>query len=146
MSENEKKELTDEQIMFPEVKVTLKYTDGKEKEVEVKPWSFGELVEINPILEEIFKQMEARGTSIDLADFGFGTLKDVYFSALPQIGKVIAKTVGIKEEELSKMTVDSILTAAVTIFTANKESFSNFFGLFFGQMTGPESTEEPKTS
>ncbi|MFO7701666.1 MAG: hypothetical protein R6V37_01590, partial [Psychroflexus maritimus] len=51
MTENKKEERkkTDEEVLFPEMKVKVKGV-----EYVVKPWSFGELLEVNPTLEKIF--------------------------------------------------------------------------------------------
>jgi hypothetical protein len=137
----ENKEKSDEKILFPEIKVTVTTMKGKEKEYVVTPWSFGELIEVNPLIEEIFTQLEARGTVIDFASFDITTIKNIYFSVIPQLSKIIVSTVKITEDELKNLTVDSAIALASSIWNANKDSLGNILSPFFGPVGATEEEE-----
>jgi len=138
--EKEKVEKSDEQILFPEVKVTVKDMKGKEKEYVVKPWSFGDLMEVSPLIEEMFDQMEKRGTTIDDGIFDFKAIKNIYFSAISQVSKIVSHTVKVSEEELMKLSIDSIILLATAIWNSNSDSLKNVLSPFFG--TGGAGLEE----
>ena len=90
---NEKKEAkkkTDEQILFPETTVIA---DGVS--YVIKPWTLGEILEINPILENIFNALESKGTKIDLENLNMNMIKDIYFAAMPQVVELIESLISL---------------------------------------------------
>lgn len=141
---SKKKEI--EEVLFPEITIELK---SIKKSIIVKPWTFGELVRVNPDIEEIFQQLEGRGTSIDLDNLGFGTMKNIYFASMSKIGDIILKTVPVlSKEELEGLAVDEVITIAMAIFHSNRESLKNVFRPFWFNEVMSEPTgasqENPK--
>lgn len=122
-----------EEVLFPDIKLTV---GGKE--YTIRPWTFGELIEVNPDIEEIFIQLEKRGTKIDIEDFGFNTMKNIYFSVMPQAGVIIRKTIDITEEELNSLTPNEAIELALAIFTANKDALKNILSPFLFRMLNEE--------
>ena len=142
MSE-ETKQPADEQVLFPDISVEVVDMNGKTNEVKVKPWSFGKLMEVNPLLEDILIGLQERGTEIDLNEFTLKTITNIYFSATPQIAKIITKTTELTEEQVENLSIEGAVKLAMAIFETNKGPISSFFGLFFGKEVGSlEATEE----
>jgi hypothetical protein len=135
MSKEEVKKKTDEQVMFPEGKVTI-----NNKEYEITPWCLGDLIKVNPILEVVFEKLEKKGTKLDVNNFNFSIIKDIYFASVPQMSKLIEFTLGISEEEVNKLSIQDALGVVITVFVINMESFKSFFSLFFP----PENQEGPE--
>ena len=143
--EKEKKKKSDEEILFPEVKIKVKNMKGKEKEYVIRPWSFGELVEISPLIENIFQDLKKRGTVIDPTNFTFDNMKDVYFSSIKHVGEIIAKTLKIEKAELSDLSVPSAVNLALGIFNANLDNLGNIISPFSG-LGGAIEEESPSVS
>lgn len=139
MTENKKEERkkTDEEVLFPEMKVKVKGV-----EYVVKPWSFGELLEVNPTLEKIFNSLDEKGTKIDIGNMDINTIKNIYFASAPQMPYIISKSTTITEEEVMKLSLQDALSFIMTIFSANLESINSFLSLFFAPnenaQNGPE--------
>ena len=127
----EKKEVaqTEEQILFPEHKVEA---DGKE--YVIKPWTFGQLVKVNPILEKVLDKLESKGTKIDLENFDVLMMKDIYLAAIPQVTALLIESLDITEDDINKMSITGALSLLMGVFAANVESFRSFFDLFFNPM------------
>ncbi len=133
----EKEQKSDEEILFGEVIVI-----AGEEEYTIRPFSYGNLLLINSDIEEIFTQLEARGTKIDIDAFGITTLKNIYFAAMPQIGNIIKKTLKIEEDDLNNMALEDVMKLAMAIFNANRESIKNALSPFLSIMTGEEGAVE----
>jgi len=133
--EEEKK--SDEEILFSEVKVMV----GGEEHT-IRPFTYGNLLAVNEDIEEIFTQLEKRGTKIDIDAFGITTLKNIYFAAMPQVGNIIKKTLKIGEDELNDMALEDVMKLAMAIFNANRESIKNALSPFLSIMTGEEGADE----
>ena len=132
----EKKKKTDEQILFPDMKV-----EAGGKEYILSPWNLGELVEVTPILEKIFVKLDEKGTKVDFENISFDVIKNVYFAATPQLIDLIAFSVDLGEDEVKKLSVPDALSLAMGIFSVNMESFNSFLSLFFAppvEVEGPE--------
>jgi len=109
-----------EEVLFPEV------TIGK---FSIKPWSFGILFEISEMLENILSKMEAKNIVIDdMFKEGVITwvsLAKLFTLASDEVLRIISITVGVGEDEIRSLDMQTGVKIAFTIFKQNKEVIKN---------------------
>ena len=85
-----KEEKSDEQVLFPEVEIAG---------MKVKPWSFGALFDLSPLLGEVLDKAEERGIVDDFEDStGFvsvTTMAKIFTIASAEALKIIAYTLSL---------------------------------------------------
>jgi hypothetical protein len=120
MKKEEKK--PEEQILFPEADV-----DG----VIVKPWSFGMLFKVAPLVDNIISNIEAKNIDLESATLmiSWPVLTKIFVCAASDILKVISMTVDISEEEVQNFPMEKGVKLALTIFRQNSQTIKNAFGL-----------------
>jgi len=120
MKKEEKK--VEEQVLFPEVVV-----EG----ITIKPWSFGMLFKVAPLVDSIIDKIERKGINLDTDSLtlSWPVITKIFVCAADEILKVIAMTIGKPEEEISELGMDSGVKIALTIFKQNSQTIKNAFGL-----------------
>jgi hypothetical protein len=121
----------DEEILFPELKV--------EGEV-LKPWSFGKLFDLSPMLETVLDKMEAKGMDIDFTKdvIPYMAIAKLFTIATPEILKIMSITLGKSEEEIKDFDMSKGVKVAAAIYEQNKEIVKNALAPLF-QKTGGQS-------
>ena len=116
MSEINKK--TDEEILFPEITI--------EGEV-LKPWSFGKLFDLSPMLESVIDKMEAKGIDLDFNKefIPYLTLAKLFTIATSEVLKIISITLDKPEEEIKKFDMQKGVKIAMGVYEQNKEVIKN---------------------
>lgn len=120
----------EEETLFPEVKID-KYT--------IKPWSFGMLFEISPMLDEVISKIEEKNVDIDMSTetvfFSFQTIGKLLSIASEPILKIMKLTLQIEEEEIKSLDMETGLKIAMVIGKQNWSSIKNVFTLLFPNKT-----------
>jgi len=122
---------TDEEILFPELKV--------EGEV-LKPWSFGKLFDLSPMLETVLDKMEAKGMDIDFTKdvIPYMAIAKLFTIATPEILKIMSITLDKSEEEIKDFDMSKGVKVAAAIYEQNKAIVKNALTPLF-QKTGGQS-------
>jgi len=112
---------TDEEILFPDVKI------GK---VVVKPWSFGVLFEISDLVDSVLNKMESKNLGFDSlftsdGTITFITIGKLFTIASPEVLKIISITTGLSEDDIKKLSMEDGIKIAFTIFSQNRDTIKN---------------------
>lgn len=125
-------EKLDTEILFPEIEV---------KGYKIKPWVFGELVDLSPILSKIVKAIHAEG--IKSLDCLVERMIELIPLMLPFAPEIIAKTLHIEEQEIRTWPIDKATVILLTIINQNLGYLKNCFGLVKSVAnTSPEPEED----
>jgi hypothetical protein len=103
--------------LFPEIDI-----EG----VKLRPWTFGQFVEMGPILHQIV--MAARNTGMkpeELED----RIPELILITSPFIPEIVAKTTGLSQDEIKSWPPDKGIAVLLGIMTQNTERLKNLFGL-----------------
>lgn len=124
MAEKKKKvEKTEEEILFPEAKVG-KYT--------IKPWSFGMLFDISPLLDQVIQKLEEKKIDVDMTGedifFSFQTIAKLFTVASQPVLEIMKMTLSIEEEEIKNLDMDTGIRIAIVIAKQNWSTVKNAFG------------------
>jgi len=118
--EVEEVKVSEEEILFPEVKVG---------EVTIKPWSFGILFDISSSLESILNKMEKQGLIQEFEKntnfLSYSTLARLFTIASSEVLKVIAVTLGKEEKDVKAFDMETGLKVAFIIYKQNKITITN---------------------
>lgn len=114
----ENKIKADTEVLFPGVEV-----EG----YKVKPWRFGELADLSPMLGEIVQKVQAYGIK-SLKDLSI-RMVEVIPLILPYTPSIAAKTLGISEDEVRAWPINKATMILLTIMNQNLEYLKNCFGL-----------------
>lgn len=114
----DKKPQSDEEILFPELTI--------EGEV-LKPWSFGKLFDLSPMLETVLDKIEAKGIDVDFTKdvIPYITIAKLFTIATPEILKIISITLGKSEEEIKEFSMSKGVKIASAIYEQNKDIVKN---------------------
>lgn len=120
MKKEEKK--LEEQVLFPEIDI-----DG----MIIKPWSFGMLFKVAPLVDSIITKIEDKGVNLDSDSLllSWPLLTKMFVCAADEILEVISMTTGKPKEEVSELSMDAGVRTAFTIFKQNSQTIKNAFGL-----------------
>jgi len=140
---------TDTEILFPEL--TYDLSIGK---VTIKPFTYGDIIDLSKNLEQILGEFKARDMYFDLAQMNFSDLLSVYLMVAEPAFPIIVRVTGIEEEDVRKLTVGEAAQIMLAVVQQNMEIFMRFFAQSFG-MSGQkgakpttnesnESAEKPK--
>lgn len=130
---SEEKRKTDEEILFPDVKV------GKQT---IRPWTYGQFSDMLPNLMEM--AMALKDIGIDMGKFDLELdkkLPDFFRAVMPHSPAIIAKTLGIDEAKVrGDSDVVENMALFLTIITINVHHLKNLLGLgmlIFGKPAEP---------
>lgn len=117
MAEKQKKK-SEEEVLFPEVEVG---------DIVVKPWSFGKLFDLAPILERVLDKAEEKGlmTMFDTSFISYATMARLFTIASPEVLEIISITINKKVEEIKELSMEDGIKIAVIIYNQNKNSIKN---------------------
>lgn len=107
------KKKTDEEILFPTVKVG---------DIEVKPFSFGVLFQVSSYLEIILNKIEQNNILL-ATDIGLNVQGIVKLMSLcgEEIVKVLSLATGVEEDKVRNLSVDKGVLLAKTVFEQNSD-------------------------
>jgi len=116
---------SDAEVLFPEREI---------HGLVVRPWSFGQLMQIMPAIEPVLADAKAMGvdpTKFDseaaVADQLMGVVRLV-LRAPASVQQVLAVTLGADQlEKLNAMRADMGVDVVLAVFAQNKEHFADFF-------------------
>jgi hypothetical protein len=127
---------TDEQILFPEAKVTVTGATINEV-ITLKPWAFGQLLDVNPYLSDIFDeletQLEIRGITLDQATITFNLIKSLYFSVAAKIIPILVVTCRDDKYNATyfrELDIASITKLTYVVWQQNQDNIKNALTLF----------------
>lgn len=135
------KKKSDEEILFPEAKI-----DGTD--ITIRPWTFGDLLDVNPHVEAIFTRLEEKNVLLDFTMIGVKEIKELYFTAAPQLLEIIKISVKKTEEETRALDLTTAIKILYVIWNQNRESIKNavsLLGLTMSEEGKDESSSESKT-
>ena len=112
-TENKKK--SEEQILFPEVVVG---------EITVRPWSFGILFDISPLLEDVLTKLEEKEINIDGTFLNYSTMLKIFSLASSGVREIICMTLGKDVEVVNALSMEDGIKIAVIICKQNWEIIS----------------------
>ena len=120
VDEDNEIEKSDEEILFPDVKVGA---------VTVRPWSFGMLFDIAPHLELVLDKAEKAGImqKIELAGsfLSYTTMARLFTIASAPLLKIIATTISQDEAAVRKLSMEDGIKIVTIIYLQNKSTISN---------------------
>ena len=131
-----KKKPTEEEILFPDAKVG---------DIVVKPWAFGKLFEISGHLDRVLGKMEEHGLEEKLEESAgfvpYTLMARIFTLASQDVLEIIASTVGMEEEEVKELDMQTGIEIAVTIFSQNRETIT---GALKNALSSPPSPKPKK--
>lgn len=130
---------TDTEILFPEL--TYDLSIGK---VTIKPFTYGDIIDLSKNLEQILGEFKARDMYFDLAQMNFSDLLSVYLMVAEPAFPIIVRVTGLGEEDVRKLTVGEAAQIMLAVVQQNMEIFMRFFAQSFG-MSGQKEAK-PTTS
>ena len=115
------KKKTDEEILFPDVKVAG---------TTIRPWSFGVLFEISDLVDHVINKMEDKKVGLDsiISSDGtitFLTIGKLFTIASPEVLKIMSITTGLSDIDIKALSMEDGIKMAFTIFSQNKETIKN---------------------
>lgn len=115
------KKKTDEEILFPDVKVA---------DTTIRPWSFGVLFEISDLVDHVINKMEDKKVGLDsiISSDGtitFLTIGKLFTIASPEVLKIMSITTGLSDIDIKALSMEDGIKMAFTIFSQNKETIKN---------------------
>ena len=128
------KKKSDEEILFPEITI-----NG----IVVKPWGFGALFELSDSLEKVLDRVEEKKL-VEEIESGFltnVTLARLFTIANREVLRIIAYTVDLPTEEVTKWDMETGIKVATVIFNQNKETI---IGALKNVLGSPTKKEEKK--
>ena len=100
--------------------------------IKVKGFSFGDLINVTPELEKIYKKLDELGFmedgSLKMTDKG---VMQLFFACAPSCLKLMSIATGKPEEELKDITKDTALKILATIWKLNEAFLKNIFALCY---------------
>ena len=109
-----------EEILFPEARVG---------DVVIKPWSFGKLFELSPLLEKVLDKVEEKNI-MDMFEESFisyTSMARAFTIASTEILGIMVFTLDIGEDEIKNLSMEDGVKIAMIIYNQNKEKIKNAF-------------------
>lgn len=101
-------------------------------EIEVKGFSFGDLINVTPELEKIYNRLEElkflEKGELGLTDQG---VMQIFFSCAPSCLKLMASATKLSEEKLRGLTKDTALKILASVWKLNEAFLKNIFALCY---------------
>lgn len=132
---------SEEAVLFPEAKI-----EGAN--ITIRPWTFGDLLDVNPYVEAIFARLEEKNIALDFAMIGIKEIKELYFAAAPQLLEIIKISAKKTEEEVRALDLTTAVKILYVIWEQNKSSIKNaasLLGLTMSEEGKDESSSDSKT-
>ncbi len=125
---DKKKGKTEEEILFPEVAI-----GG----LVVKPWSFGKLFLISPILEKVLDKVEEKsldkvfeGGSMEEGGFlSYTNIARIFTVCSTELLELIALTLDVTEDEIKDLSISDGVRIIVVAYNQNSETIKNAVAL-----------------
>jgi len=135
MTDKKENKKSDEEILFPEVKI-----GG----YVVKPWSFGILFSISELLEQVLDKIEEKNLMdvFDTEFMSYISMARLFTVAGSQVLKIISITLDEDEEEIKKLDMKDGIKIATTIYQQNLEILKNAVGPLLSNIAVDEEKEE----
>ena len=132
MAKLSKREKKDSEILFPEV--SLDFTIGK---VTVKPFTYGDVIDLSKNFETILSEFKTRDLSINMEQISLPEVLSIYIFigeiALP----ILCRVTNLSEEEIRKLSMVESAQLMIVVIQQNVEVFMRFFGLYLSKMGVP---------
>jgi len=103
---------SDEEILFPEAKIA---------DITVKPWSFGMLFKLGPLVEKVLKKMEEQDINIDTDIIKYSTIAKLFTIASEPVLEIICLTTGKDRKTIEGLGIGDGVKIAFLIYSQNKE-------------------------
>lgn len=113
-----KKDEPDSSVLFP-VKV-----EG----FEIKPWSFGQTIDLMPVWERVATRLQESGLKLNKLRTSEGVAKLVK-AILPEAPAVLSVTLGVTEEEVRGWDLQKASVIVLTVVNLNLDHLKNLPGL-----------------
>lgn len=118
---------TDTEVLFPEVVCNLSI--GK---ISVKPFTYGDIIDLSKYLEVILKEFKVRDMYFDLSNMDFSELLSIYLMISEPSLPILVRVTGQSEDDIRKLAVGEAAQLMITIVQQNMEIFMRFFAQSFG--------------
>lgn len=120
---------SDEEILFSDTKIAG---------LVIKPWSFGKLFEISPILDRLISKVEERGVDKEIEErvLSGGNISIVFLMKLfpifsSELFEIIKRTLAVDDATVNKLTIEEGVAIIRIIYTQNQSSIKNALSLLF---------------
>jgi hypothetical protein len=120
---DEEKKPSESEILFPDISVAG---------LKIRPWTFGQFMDMLPVFRKAADRLLEIGigkNDIDEALSDPSKMLEFVSIILPISGEVIAKTVGVSEEEVRDWPIDKAVQVLIVILSENAGRIKNSFGL-----------------
>jgi len=111
--------------------------------VEVKGFSFGDLINVTPELEKIYNRLVElkflEKGELGLTDQG---VMQIFFSCAPSCLKLMASATKLSEEKLRKLTKETAIKILASIWKLNEAFLKNIFALCYFVAEGRKEVPE----
>lgn len=111
------------------------FSEMKIAGIVLKPWSFGMLFDISPLLERVLQKATENGLINELSSYTdsipYATIVKIFTTAGPEMLKIIAMSTKQSEEKIKTLPMDKGIELAVAIFNQNKDVIKNALTLLF---------------
>jgi hypothetical protein len=137
-----KKKKTDTEVLFPEVTYNLSIG-----EVTVKPFTYGDVIDLSPYLEEILHEIRVRGVRLNagIIDVDVSDIITIYLGLGKAALPILSRVTGKDEDDLRKLSILESAQLITTIIQQNLGVFVSFFAQFLGafRQNGSDEAETP---
>jgi len=110
----------EEQILFPDITI--------DKNITIKPWSFGTLFELSNSLDILLKAADTKGI-LDIIDtetsISYLTIAKIFTLVNFEVLDIISKTINKSHEEILCFNMNKGVKIALAIFNLNKDIIKN---------------------
>lgn len=122
-----RKKKSDTEVLFPEQ--TFDFSIGK---VTIKPFTFGELIDITPSLEQLVDELKQQGIlfNVETLSITFSEVLTYYFVSAPFLIPIMSVASKRTEEELRELNPVEAINMVLGIIAQNAKVIESFFVLF----------------
>jgi len=112
----EEKVATDEEILFPEVKIN---------DIIIRPWTFGKLFQVSSMLDLVLDKAESKGLIAKFEEEGgfltYATMVRLLTLASPEVFEIIKVTIEKDSDFVNGLDMATGIKIAMIIYKQNKE-------------------------
>jgi hypothetical protein len=103
----------------------------------VKPWGLMQIAALTPTFEKIAQNLKARGITFTALKAAVESkeltgLDGILFALAPELPAIVCLSLGIKPDELNKITADNQMAIIYTIIVINLAYLKNWLSPFIG--------------
>ena len=122
MTEENEKKKSDEEILFPNIKVG---------DLVIKPWSFGTLFKISPYLDSVLLKAESRGLieEFDTGQLNMSSAVKLFAFAASELLDIICISIEKEKEYVESLGMVEGIKLVIAIYNQNLEIIKNGFAL-----------------